>query len=74
MDISVVLPIAKIKVFDLSYIISKKIDMNQKWDEQTQAGQLISLIRVLENSNTLLTEAEQQQILQGIISIGELIV
>lgn len=74
MDISTIVALAKIKVLDLAYIISKKIDMNEKWDEQVQSGQLLSLIRVLENTDSLLTDAKQQQLLQGLISIGELII
>ena len=72
MDISVVIAAAKEKAFDLAFDISKRIDPDKEWDSQVQAGQLLSLIRVLENPNTLLTSVEQQQLAQGLISIGEL--
>jgi len=74
MDIATVIPIAQEQVLNLVYDISKQINIDLEMDKQIQAGQLVSLLRVLENPTLLLTDAEQQQVVQGLISIGELIV
>lgn len=73
-DISTVILDAQQQVLDLVYDISKKINIDIERDKQIQAGQLVSLIRVLQNTTLLLTTAEQQQITQGLISIGELVI
>lgn len=73
-DISTVILDAQQQVLDLVYDISKKINIDVERDKQIQAGQLVSLIRVLQNPTLLLTTAEQQQITQGLISIGELVI
>jgi len=69
-----VILVAKEKILDLVYDISKQINIDVELDKQIQAGQLVSLIRVLESPTLLLTDAEQQQVTQGLISIGELII
>lgn len=73
-DISTVILDAQQQILDLVYDISKKINIDVERDKQIQAGQLVSLIRVLQNTTLLLTTAEQQQITQGLISIGELVI
>lgn len=73
-DISTVILDAQQQILDLVYDISKKINIDIERDKQIQAGQLVSLIRVLQNPTLLLTTAEQQQITQGLISIGELVI
>lgn len=73
-DISTVILDAQQQILDLVYDISKKINIDVERDKQIQAGQLVSLIRVLQNPTLLLTTAEQQQITQGLISIGELVI
>ncbi len=69
-----VILVAKEKILNLVYDISKQINIDIELDKQIQAGQLVSLIRVLENPTLLLTDAEEQQVTQGLISIGELII
>lgn len=76
MDEDEIIELAQARVFDLAYEISKKIDLSTVKDEQIEAGQLLSLIRCIrypdDTSNTLLTEEQIQQVLQGLISIGNL--
>ncbi len=72
MDIDNILEIARQKLLDLSYTICKKINLSTVKDEQIQARQMLLLMEVLEDEESLLTEEEKQQVLQGIISIGNL--
>jgi len=67
-----VIELAKEKILELAYKISKKINTDILSDEQIIAGQLCSLLRPLEDDNSLLTYTQRQQILQGIITIGNL--
>ena len=69
---SEVIELAKEKILELAYSLSKKINLDELFDLQIIAGQLVSLIRPLENDESLLTYPERQQILQGIITIGNL--
>lgn len=73
-DTSVVIADSQAKVLDLVYDISKRIDISQEKDKQIQAGQLVSLLRVIQNPTILLTSAEQQMVIQGLIAIGELVI
>jgi hypothetical protein len=72
MTIEEIIDLAKLEVLDLAYTISKKIDLSTVRDEQIQAGQLISLIRVLEDDESQLSEEDRLQLSQGLISIGNL--
>lgn len=69
---SEVIALAKEKILELAYSISKKINTDLRRDEQIVAGQLCSLIRVLETSNSFLTQPQREQLLQGLIIIGNL--
>lgn len=73
-DTSVVIADSQAKLLDLVYDISKRIDISQEKDKQIQAGQLVSLLRVIQNPTILLTSAEQQMVIQGLIAIGELVI
>lgn len=69
---ALVTPIANEKVLDLAWKASKYIDLARAKDEIYQGGQLVKLLRVLNDSNSLLEYADKQQIIQGIIGIGDL--
>jgi hypothetical protein len=69
---SEVIALAKAEILELAYSISKKINTDLRRDEQITAGQLCSLVRVLETSDSLLTVQQREQIVQGLISIGNL--
>lgn len=67
-----VLALTKTAILDLAYTISKKLDLSKVIDEQITAGQLCSLKRVIEDENSLIDYATRQQVLQGLIIIGNL--
>jgi hypothetical protein len=67
-----VLALTKTAILDLAYTISKKLDLSKVIDEQVVAGQLCSLKRVIEDQNSLIDYATRQQVLQGLIIIGNL--
>lgn len=67
-----VIPVAEAKVLELAYKASKFVNIERAYDEMFIAGEIVKLLDVAENTNTLLTYAESQQILQGIIGIGKL--
>jgi hypothetical protein len=71
-DEAQIIALAKARILVLSYAISKKINLDNMRDEQIICGQLCSLVRVLEDGNTILTPAQRYQILEGILIIGNL--
>lgn len=69
---SYITPIAEEKILELAYKASKYINLSRASDEIYQGGVMCHLLDVLNDSNTLLDYADKQQIIQGIIGIGNL--
>jgi len=69
---ALVSPIAKTKILTLAYTVSGVIDLTRVDDKIYQGGQLVKLLRVLNDSDSLLSFEDEQQIIQGLIGIGKL--
>ncbi len=69
---AVVSPIAKTKILNLAYTVSGVINLVRAEEQIYQGGQLVKLLRVLNDSDSLLAYDDEQQIIQGLIGIGKL--
>lgn len=69
---ALVTPVAETKILELAYNASKYIDVTRSADDIYVGGKLVSLLRVLNDTNSLLGYADKQSVIQGIIGIGKL--